>query len=119
MSETQAGLFDPPKPQPGAGAALSDRKLEGLAAKAEKVGSKYIPIARAVIRALAIDRETFTSDDVRALLGNPSGLDPRTIGCAFRSERVAGRIRATGEWRVSAFASRNGGVVRVWKGARP
>lgn len=118
MPETQAALFDPPQPQPGAGPARSDRKLEGLAARAEKVGSRYIPIARAVIRALAIDKPTFTADDVRTLLGNPSGLDPRTLGCAFRDERVAGRIRSTGQWRVSAFASRNGGVVRVWEGTR-
>lgn len=118
MPETQAGLFDPPKPQPGLGTARSDRKIEGLQAKAEKTGSRYIEIASAVIRALAIDRETFTSDDVRKLLGNPSGLDPRTLGCAFRAERIAGRICSTGEWRVSDFASRNGGVVRVWKGTK-
>lgn len=119
-ADAQPGLFDRPipQPQPGAGTASSDRKLEGLAARATKVGSPYIDIARAVIRTLAMGDDAFTSDDVRRVLGNPTGLDPRTLGCAFRAERVEGTIRATGEWKVSVFASRNGGVVRVWQGVR-
>ncbi len=119
-ANAQPGLFDRPipQPQPGVGTQRSDRKLEGLQAKAEKYRSPYIDIARAAIRALALSPEPFSSDDVRRAIGSPVGLDPRTIGCAFRAERLAGTIRSTGQWKTSVFASRNGGWVRLWQGVR-
>ena len=118
MSETQAGLFGREHFNAGAGRERSDRKLEGLRAKAEKSGSTYLLAARAAIHALALGDAPFTSETVVKAIGYVVGMDHRVIGCALREARVEGVIRATGRWVTAEARSRNGGSCREWAGVK-
>lgn len=105
----QIGIFDPP-PDPD-GDELRD---EGIA-RAETSAGDWMDDAREAIRTVALSRETMTSDEVWAHLGDSEPPEPRAMGAALKAAERRGWVEATGSFRSSARPERHKAPVRIWR----
>lgn len=90
--------------------------MEAALDKAERVKEIWLRLASSAVEDLIASGKEFSADDVRAAM--PEGLDPHhpnAWGALFNSYRREGLVELVG-YRQSTTKSRNGGVLRMWRG---
>lgn len=90
------------------------RRDKGMLLVKESAGPEWVDEAEKVIHKLSTELSTFTSDDIWAAgLSRPK--NSKALGPVLTSVARAGVIEATGDFRQTTQASRNGAPVRVWR----
>lgn len=91
--------------------------LELALEKAEREKAIWVRLASSALEDLIASGSEFSADDVREAM--PEGLEPHhpnAWGALFNGYRREGLIELAG-YRQSTTKSRNGGVLRMWRGA--
>jgi hypothetical protein len=70
-------------------------------------------LTRAAVR-IALDRDTLTADDVRAIVPIPEGIRPAVLGAAIRELAVAGILRRI-DYRRSSRPEAHARPLAVWQ----
>jgi len=111
----QGDLFADPAPQP-TGPQLRDEAIARVDANAHQ---RWKVAAMEAVQAVAAMRDTFTTDDVWAVLGgfDVSTHELRAMGAVMQTAKKRGLIRATSDFRMSTRPECHARPVRVWVGA--
>ena len=88
------------------GPELRDQALSLL----ERTRAEYIALARRVADALSLSQDTFTADDVVAIVPVPAGMDGRVLGAVLTKYRYE-KVETTGSTRPGRHAN----PIGVWR----
>lgn len=101
------------------GSQVNEEPLDAVLDAAERDKAIWLRLASSAIDDLRASGREFSADDVRAAM--PHGLEPHhpnAWGALFNSYRREQLIELAG-YRQSTTTSRNGGVLRMWRGREP
>jgi len=108
-----------PEPYPGAWSKTVARKArdEAITRVEENANPEWKRLAKFVIRDLALERTSFTTDDVWHLMeqrNNPTPHEPRALGALMKAAASAGFIAPTNQWVESSRAVNHSRPIKVW-----